>query len=122
MQRVKCLSSGGGHNDCNLPLKLLSLPGDLNFLIQANQVLKPGWDWPNVLKDSKPTCIYRYYRWRYQVKSLLQDQIRNALLRWYLKIINCLDSKKLAYLEMKDPMQRFNLPTTNLHHGFRWLC
>ena len=32
----------GGHNDCNLPLKLLSLSENLNYLIQANQVLKPG--------------------------------------------------------------------------------
>ena len=48
----------GGHNDCNLPLKLLSLPGDLNYLIQAYQILKPGWVWPNFLKDSKPSWVY----------------------------------------------------------------
>ena len=28
---------------------------DLNYLIQTNQFLKPGWGWPNFLKDSKPT-------------------------------------------------------------------
>ena len=38
-----------------LSLELSSLPGDFNYLIQTNQVLKPGWGWPNFLKDSKPT-------------------------------------------------------------------
>ena len=69
---MKCLSGRGGHNDWNLPLKLLSLPGHLNNLIQANQILpghlnnliqvnqilKPGWGWPNFLKDSKPNAYW----------------------------------------------------------------
>ena len=39
-QRVKCLSIGGGQSDCNQPLKLLSVPGNINYFGYANYLLK----------------------------------------------------------------------------------
>ena len=37
MQKVNCLSSGDGHIDCHLPLKLLSLHVDLNYFIKQTK-------------------------------------------------------------------------------------
>ena len=56
MQKVKCLSNGDGHIDCNLPLKLLSLHVDLNYFSKPS--LETWLGLAKILKGQQTNMTY----------------------------------------------------------------
>ena len=83
-QRVKCLSIGSGHINCNLPLKLLSLPGNLNYFM-SKPSLETWLGWAKIHKgqqtdmsNAKNISIW----WRHH--GLCQSRYRHELDRAHL--------------------------------------